>query len=109
MKSRIASAISSFMAGRAINKSRPRLPDAFAEASPSSMALDELPEPPELPEPAGVGISELEAMFAISGGMDRVASMMGRALRFNRADSFCNPKRTPEYSPDSLRLGAIRA
>jgi len=95
------------MAGSAIRKSRPRLPDVLASAKPLSIALPELLEPPE-PGPDEVGIKELDARFASSGGMDSDVSMIGRTLRLSRPDSFCMPKRTPEYLPDSLRFGAMR-
>jgi hypothetical protein len=67
------------------------------------------PEPPDAPEfePDGVGIKLLDARFASSGGIDKAESMIGRAFKLSRADSFWSPNRTPEYFPDSFRLGAM--
>jgi hypothetical protein len=105
MKSKIASAISSVMAGSAINNSRPMLAGAPSEPDPPIELLEPLGAP-EL-DPDGVGIRELDAASRRPGGKASDWSMIGSTFRFNRADSFCNPNRTPEYFPVSFKFGAI--
>jgi hypothetical protein len=89
MKSRIASAIDSSIAGKAINKSLPILG---------------LPVGCEVESP--VGIIESEAAPSIAAGMLSAESIIGNTFKFNLADSFCKPNRTPEYFPSSFKLGA---
>jgi hypothetical protein len=89
MKSKIASATDSSIAGKAISKSRPRLA---------------LPAGCEAESP--VGIIESEAAPNIAAGMLNAESIIGNTFKFSLADSFCKPNRTPEYFPSSFKLGA---
>lgn len=92
MKSRMASAISSVMAGNAMSKSRPMLP--LDPVLLDSLLLEPLDAPV-----AGVpvvGISDEFAADMSAAAPERAESIMGRTLRFNRADSFWRPNRMLE-------------
>jgi hypothetical protein len=58
-------------------------------------------------EPDKVGMIESVDAPSKAAGNDKALSMVGNTFRFNRADSFCKPNRTPEYLPSSLRFGAM--
>jgi hypothetical protein len=95
--------------GRAISKSRPtlalepvwglELPELLALLEPAAEVIGE--------EPDNVGMIESVDAPSKAAGNDNAVSMVGKTLRFSRADSFCKPNRIPEYFPSSLRFGAM--
>jgi len=107
MKSRIASAISSVIAGSAMSRSRPKLELVDPELLPVLAPAADDKAPNGLEEPV-VGMIELDAADINEVIGLKVESINGNTFRFSRADSFCNPKRTLEYSPDSSSPGAIK-
>lgn len=103
----MASATSSVIPGRAMSKSRPKLELVEPELLPALLPPAEDNAPSGLDEPV-VGMIELDAADNNDVIGLNVESINGSTLRFSLADSFCNPKRTLAYSPDSLSPGAIK-
>jgi hypothetical protein len=74
----------------------PAVPELF---EPAAEVIDE--------EPESVGMIESVDAPSKAAGNDNAVSMVGKTLRFNRADSFCKPNLIPEYFPSSLRFEAM--
>jgi hypothetical protein len=102
----MASATSSVIPGKAISRSRPKLELVDPEPLPVLLPPTDDNAPRGLDAPV-VGMMELEAADISEVIGLKVESIKGSTLRFSRADSFCIPKRTLAYSPDSFSPGAI--